>query len=358
MLLFIVSYPNQYILQQKNAGIQIIRDNENEYTAYLKKILEAFSIKYEESKEVNPQNNKIYILIDPDGSSIKLPKYYIVYNTQNYSNLNQKQREIWSKAIIIWDNNSENIKNYNHIHKSNYYFPINYEHADPLILVCFLPVELLNSYQELVIYQNQKNTDISSHLPALFSFAALQKPQITLELGVRGGESTKPLYKSSYLNQGLLIGVDILAEAQNVYSGFSNAQFFHSDDIKFANIFQNNFNTVIDTIFVDTSHEYKHTMEELELYVPLLSDSGFISFHDSNVTPLKPYHYVRLNGTRDGAPGNPRGVTQGIKEFFSIDFDEYHYCNFRFRKNNQTWHLVHYPFCNGLTILKKTPDND
>lgn len=74
MLLFIVSYPNQYILQQKNAGIQIIRDNENEYTAYLKKILEAFSIKYEESKEVNPQNNKIYILIDPDGSSIKLPK--------------------------------------------------------------------------------------------------------------------------------------------------------------------------------------------------------------------------------------------------------------------------------------------
>jgi hypothetical protein len=75
-------------------------------------------------------------------------------------------------------------------------------------------------------------------------------------------------------------------------------------------------------------------------------------FHDSNVTPLNNNTaYVRLNNTSGVAIGNPRGVTQALKEFLNLDFDESRYINQVCAHNGSSWRIIHYPFCNGLTVL-------
>ena len=90
------------------------------------------------------------------------------------------------------------------------------------------------------------------------------------------------------------------------------------------------------------------------MFVKLLADKGIISFHDANVTPENNYTtYTRLNGSRSNVgAGNPRGVAPAIKEFFGIEFDESKYENIVFQKDGLSWHMIHYPFCNGLTLIQ------
>lgn len=236
------------------------------------------------------------------------------------------------------------------------YMPKNYEHANPVILPCCMPISTLNTYKELLCYSNQKDTDISSHLPALFCHAVLQDPHTIIEAGVRGGESTKPLYKAAQLCDAQLIGIDNEPSwAQTTYNNMNNAICLEMNDLDFEMYYQSGplKDKKIDVIFIDTSHEYKHTLGEITVFVPFLSDNGALMFHDSNVTPLVGGGYVRLNGSGDAAPGNPRGVPQAIKEYFGIEFNEYNYYNTTFTKNGIEWHMTHYPFCNGLTIIKK-----
>jgi len=80
----------------------------------------------------------------------------------------------------------------------------------------------------------------------------------------------------------------------------------------------------------------RYTLKEIEGFISILSENGTLGFHDSN------------------AVGNdPRGVTEAIKEYFTIQFDETKYLNEVFEKNDSIWHIVHYPFCNGMTIVKR-----
>ncbi len=287
-----------------------------------------------------------------------LPKYYIIYQSLDlmYSEITSNYQRILANSVAIWDYSLENIVKYKDTNSNYYYMPIDYVYSDFITLPCSLPTSTLDAYRELLIYSNQKDTDISSHLPALFCYAFLQNPRIIVEAGVRGGESTKPLYRASQLCKAQLIGIDIHPMwAKASYDAMENAFCLEMNDVDFANYYLNSpfKNQKLDLVFIDTSHEYEHTLQEITVFVPLLGDHGSLLFHDSNVIPLANSGYIRLNGSKDFAPGNPRGVTQAIKEYFSIDFDEYSYVKMTFTRGGTTWHMVHYPFCNGLTVIRK-----
>ena len=112
----------------------------------------------------------------------------------------------------------------------------------------------------------------------------------------------------------------------------------------------------IDVIFIDTSHQYDHTLSEIRQFTPLLSTNGIIMFHDSNVTPLfvsgRPAFW-RLNDTIQLSCINPLGVAPAIRNYFGVSFDVSRYINTTFNKDESTYQLIHYPFCNGLTVIKK-----
>lgn len=341
-----------------------IYDNNNRYAHIIKKVFDTFNIHYESTQVISANDESLYIIFDIQSiADDQLPKYYITYQTLNLSRtgLTPSYLNKLANGIAVWDHSQSNINHYNSKIYNYYYMPENYEYADPVILPVFLPAQALTTYKNILMYSNQKNTDISSHLPTIFVHCINSDPSLVVEAGVRGGESTIPLQKACEFNNAKLIGLDILQSAAKAYSSIANALFLCMDDMNFAEYYHNSEfkNEGVDAVFIDTSHLYEHTLQEITQFVPLLKEKGMLIFHDSNVTPLNNnISYVRLNGSMDSAPGNTRGVTQAIKEYFSIEFDEYSYVNFTFTKDATPWHITHYPFCNGLTIIQRIAFNN
>lgn len=130
------------------------------------------------------------------------------------------------------------------------------------------------------------------------------------------------------------------------------------DDLKFPSFFKNFSEKLIDIIFIDTSHLYDHTLKEIQEFIPLLNDKGIMIFHDSNICPIDQGRiaaYERINNTFSKVDAKHlRGnVSSAIKNYFNLSFNESHYNNKQFIFKNKKWQLIHYPFCNGLTLIKK-----
>lgn len=324
------------------------------------KIFNNFDLRYELVDHVDRQSKKLHVLFDVDNmNQNELPEYYIVFQTKSLDSgsLDIEYKDKLSQAVAVWDYSVDNIAKYKNTVRQFHYLPENYQYSDPVILPCLLPTYALNQYRQLLMYVNSADSDISSHLPALFCATVLQKPSLILELGINeGGQSTVAFKNALSFCNARLLGVDILPISGKNYAGIHNGLFVCMNDLNFMDYYRNSefYQKTFDIIFIDTSHEYAHTMQELDIFLPLMSDHGFMAFHDSNVTPLNNNTgYVRLNGTNGSAVGNTRGVTRAIKEYFSLNFNEHNYYNSRFEKNGQMYHIVHYPFCNGLTIIKK-----
>jgi len=342
------SEPTVYLHSQSKQHLEAIAPSLNK-----------FNIKFEIKDSIDSDDDKnLYIICDVFNiDKHDLPKHYIAYQSLdlNSHQLTQSYAEKLANAVAVWDPSKNNINRYRSVIHNYLYFPSNYKHADPAILPCCMPLDTLDTYKELLIYSNKKDTDISSHLPALFCHTVLQNPKIIVEAGARGGESTKPLQKALNFSNGVLIGLDIEETSARSYASVNNGIFLLMNDLDFDKYYEQSpfAGKKIDVVFIDTSHIYEQTLKEITLFAPMLSENGFLSFHDSNVTPLEHAGYVRLNGSSDRAPGNPRGVTQAIKEYFSLEFDEYKYFNATFTRDGVNWNITHYPFCNGLTIIKK-----
>lgn len=343
------------------------------YFENVKQALNQSNVPFERCKTVDKNDeDSLYIIDDiANYNHNSLPQYYIVYQTQALTESIRSSTVFLSKlmrAVAVWDVSWNNINAYKRRVLNYYYFPLNYEFTDPVVLPCLLPLDALQKYKELLVVSNGIDGDISSHLPILFVYGILKQPKYIVECGVRSGESTRSFAKIANHMDAQLIGVDIDCAANAVYRRYDNvnaafrfesvnARFFCMDDRKFPEYFRSEerYNgKQIDIIFIDTSHFYEHTLEEITLFLPLLSDHGLMIFHDSNVAPLKNNTtYWRINNTFGSANGQMWGVAQAIKEYFSFDFNELEYCNQTVSARGLSWHIIHYPYCNGLTIIEK-----
>lgn len=339
----------------------LLYGNDSQNSADIKKVFKAFDIACQEIKSLDITNDSHVHLIFNIGDipAQSLPKYYIAYNTclLESTSLAPDQLNKFSNAVAVWDAHWQNINAYRSSVHNFYYLPEKYEYADPVILSCRLPVETLAAYKEILCYSNTRLSDIASHLPTIFAHTVLQKPDMIIEAGVREGDSTKAFAKAMSFSEARLIGLDIESCPDTAYAKLKNSQFMQMDDLQFPNYYQSvpslkSHN--LDIIFIDTSHYYDHTLAEISKFVPVLAKNGFLLFHDSYMSPLRNFQWYCIEGTTFGHGwDNQKGVTRAIKDYFSISFDETKYHNFSFVKNDTTWHLIHYPFCNGLTLIRK-----
>ena len=103
----------------------------------------------------------------------------------------------------------------------------------------------------------------------------------------------------------------------------------------------------LDFIFLDTSHEYSHTLAELNIYIPLLNrETGAIAMHDTNLTQARTR---RLDGEINHGWDNKRGVTRALEYFFNFSFNESSLVVQPIPGSN--FLLYHQPWNNGLSIL-------
>lgn len=326
---------------QQNSKIYLYTHN-NQEKSKIKLILNKFNIVYEETSTLNKNDNGSLYIIDGHQNQLpltSLPMHYIyIQNKKINGEVSNNLIRLMANAISVWDMYKENISKYSHKIKHFCYLPNeNYEFIDPVILPCFLPIHSLNSYKEVLIYSNSKKSDISDHIPALFCHSMFQKPNIVVEAGIRWGDgSTIPLYAASRNSGAQLIGIDIV-DCSKIYNKLLNSTFVRMDDTLFPKYLHETLKKKsIDFVFIDTTHQVAHTINEIKSFSSILSDNGALGFHDSN--PL---------------PRDPDGVIIALKQYFNIHFDQSKYLNDTFEKDNYLWNIIHYPYCNGMTIIKR-----
>jgi cephalosporin hydroxylase len=191
-------------------------------------------------------------------------------------------------------------------------------------------------------------TDISDHLVTIFAETVVVHPQLIVELGVRGGESTFVFERAAAVSGAYLLSVDI--EDCAVQCSYSKWSFVRRDDVKFADEFADwcaahGLRPSVDVLFVDTSHLYEHTREELRTWLPHLSAKGKAIFHDTNMRKI----YRRADGTLGAGWNNQRGVVRAIEEMLGARFNEKQ----DFVAVVGRWTVRHWAHCNGLTVLEK-----
>ena len=130
-------------------------------------------------------------------------------------------------------------------------------------------------------------------------------------------------------------------------------RFVQSDDIEFAKRFpewcrENGLPTEIDILFIDTSHFFEHTVQEIEHWFPLLAPRAKVFFHDTNLRRI----YFRKDGSMGVAWSN-RGVIGALEKFFGKSFNERE----DFTASINGWFITHYAQCSGFTILTRNPSN-
>lgn len=191
-------------------------------------------------------------------------------------------------------------------------------------------------------------TEISDHLVTLFFESLPVKPKLIVELGVEKGKTTFVFEKVARLCDTVILSVDI-DDCSNV-SEYSKWTFVQKDDIDFAKEFPgwcklNSIKPKIDILFIDTSHLFKHTYEEIKAYFPFLSKKAKVFFHDTNMGSI----YFRKNGSMGIGWDNQRGVIRALEVYFQKKFNEKEY----FTDICDPFYIKHHPHCNGLTILEK-----
>lgn len=194
------------------------------------------------------------------------------------------------------------------------------------------------------------NNDICNHFDNLFYEVICLKPKFILELGVRKGESTYVFNKIQKILNNKFVSVDI-EDCSNVIKD-PNWIFIKDDSIKFLQNFntwsQNNTNSARpDVIFIDTSHLYEETLQEIKLSTKTITDNGAIIFHDTN--------HNHITSLENGIVYNKYNYRPQLGVKFALE--DYFDCKFNFKNHfviiKEGWLIKHYPESFGLTIMRK-----
>jgi predicted O-methyltransferase YrrM len=205
---------------------------------------------------------------------------------------------------------------------------------------------------DVSLFSTKSKSDINEHLNFLYLLLYAIRPTDILELGTRGGESTKVLER--YCSEVNIVGHSFDLSPQPEWLARSNHwKHYEGDDITLGkNLAMSGkwldgspFNK-LDFIFLDTSHEFLHTAEELKVFIPLLKRGGAFCLHDTNLTasPTR-----RLDGDLNFGWNNLRGVSRALEEFFEFEFNEKHLQVQVI--NDERFLFYHQPWNNGFSVL-------
>lgn len=163
-------------------------------------------------------------------------------------------------------------------------------------------------------------SDIYLHLPRMVAMVEALDAKHVIELGSRGGVSTLAWLHALAGTGGRLTTVDLdPAPSIGDHSHWTHIQGDDLDPQVAASL------DVADIVFIDTSHLYEHTVQELHIYRHLVRPGGLLVLHDTMLptpegAPLRPLYPVRV----------------AVEEFV--------------RETGFDWH--NYPDCWGLAVIK------
>jgi|TARA_R110000796_G_scaffold188379_4_gene305280 hypothetical protein len=177
--------------------------------------------------------------------------------------------------------------------------------------------------------------DSDRHIISIFSIALASRGKTFVELGVREGHTSEPLYEAAKLNNGHLWSVD-LNDPSEYKPNNGHYTFCKQDSIKFLEEWPKD--KKIDVVYVDDWHSYPHVKKQLELLDGLVGPSSIILLHDLMYGGTDPFYHCDL------AHGGPQweggGPYRAVAEL-----------------NPQFWEWSTLPWNNGLTILRKKYSN-
>jgi predicted O-methyltransferase YrrM len=139
-------------------------------------------------------------------------------------------------------------------------------------------------------------SDIREYLPLLHEEARSRPGARILELGTRKGNSTLAFLAGIRGTGGHVWSVDVNditgdPEGMFIWRGFPSWTFICGDDTDPE--IQAKLPPQMDILFIDTSHEYEHTLTELRAYMPRLAPGGVALFHDTNIIGWPGYQWDR-----------------------------------------------------------------
>ena len=177
--------------------------------------------------------------------------------------------------------------------------------------------------------------DSDHHLISIFAMALASRGKVFVELGVREGHTTEPLYEAAKLVGAHLWSVD-LNDPTKYKPNNGNYTFVKQDSIKFLEQWPKD--KKIDVAFVDDWHSYSHVKRQLELLDELVGPSSIILLHDLMYGNTDPFYHVDLSHHEgQWASGGPYRAVAEL--------------------NPQFWEWSTLPWNNGLTILRKKYSN-
>ena len=128
-------------------------------------------------------------------------------------------------------------------------------------------------------------SDIQEYLPFLHATARSYRNAWVLELGTRTGNSAFAFLAAAEVVNGHVTSADI--DRVTDYPPLSRLAgcpwwtFVRGDDMHPA--VRAALPAEVDVLFIDTSHEYDHTLAELRAYVPRVAPGGTVLLHDTKV---------------------------------------------------------------------------
>jgi predicted O-methyltransferase YrrM len=155
-------------------------------------------------------------------------------------------------------------------------------------------------FQEL-FRRSQTGSDISAHLPRLFELASTPHVKV-IELGVRRGDSTVAFLAAAEEQAGEVWSVDI--SEPRVPAEWRELPFWYvtvGDDLEVSDRLPDQ----VDIVFIDTSHTYEQTWNELRMYLRKVKKGGVIVLHDTELE--------RPEASPASDPAFP--VAQAVREF-------------------------------------------
>jgi cephalosporin hydroxylase len=137
-------------------------------------------------------------------------------------------------------------------------------------------------------------SDIREYLPFLHETARSYDRCRVLELGCRKGNSTLAFLAAAGEAGGHVWSADIADVALDPEGMLPWAReprwtFTCGDDMD-ATV-QSLLPARCDVLFIDTSHEYEHTLAELRAYMPRVAPGGIALFHDTNLIGWPGYRW-------------------------------------------------------------------
>lgn len=179
--------------------------------------------------------------------------------------------------------------------------------------------------------------DSDQHVLSLYAIALGRKAKRILELGVRNGDSTRPLLLAASKLEGHLTSVDLQptnyvppSELQSYWT------FVQQDAVDF--LTNQPGNEPYDLVFIDDWHAYAHVKKELEQLDRLISPRTVVLVHDLMYGNTCPYYHSDLTlTTGQWAEGGPYRAVAEL--------------------NSQFWEFSTLPYNNGLTVLRKKYSN-